>query len=1050
MPAATGERPHFKTVQEVPLDYAPIKITQYESTRTGMRVAVVDQKGPKVNGYFALATEIHDDSGAPHTLEHLCFMGSKAYHYKGFLDKLATRQYSTTNAWTATDQTAYTLETAGWEAFANMLPVYLDHLIVPTLNDAGCYTEVHHVDGDGHDAGVVYSEMQGVQNKPEELMDLALKRAMYPEGNGFRYETGGMMEQLRTLTADRIRQFHKEMYQPKNMRLVITGEVDHDELLQVLDDFEGTILSDVPSLDAPFDRPWINTGHVDPIKEKIVQKVLFPEEDESMGEVFIGYLGPKYDDHKSNDATAVLLSYLCGSSISVLENTLVEKEQLCSAVYWQTEFRPEAQITFSLSAVETDKLDSVERRFIELMRETAAKPLDMDYMHDSIKRLRRQIISKCENAGEFFSTTVIEDHLFGRRSGEDLLDMQTLKGFDDLLEWTDSQWRDFLKKWFVDANHISILGVPSVELSKKITREEKARVKAQQERLGEAGLKKLAEKLKQAQDENNVPIPDSLLEQYPIPGADSIHFISTTSARGGSARREKSTEDAIQKIIDTDDNGSPLFFHFEHIPSNFVRAKVTMCTGSVPVDLKPLLSLYLSNFFATPVQRDGKHLEFEDVVLELEKETVSYNIGREYPNGELVAMSFNTEPERYEVMISWLRTMFFDAVHDPARLYASLTKILADIPDEKRSGDAMAATVLSMIQNQPASSIRAQATLSRALYLRRIRKLLKDNPETVVEKFAALCKALHRPENFRIYVAADLEKLKKPVTAWQTLIDDLDTSKPLAPLDSRRALLSEVGKNPGHTAYIVPIASIDSSFARLAAKGPDSYDHPDLPALLVAETYMDAVEGPLWRAVRGTGLAYGTGWSHSIETGLLSFKVFRSPDAHKAWAASKEQVEGLASGKIAFEKLMLEGAISEIVLNMASEQPNMAAAAEMSFINQVIRGIDKDHNHQILVKVRHVTEEQVKKVMVKYMIPAFKPESSNLVVTCSQLMAENLEKKFREEGFEPKVENLEYFQDDYGLKAPEGEEEQEEDDEEDGDDEDDDEAMDTPESDEEA
>ena len=34
------------------------------------------------------------------------------------LNKLATRAYSSTNAWTATDHTAYTLDTAGWEGFA--------------------------------------------------------------------------------------------------------------------------------------------------------------------------------------------------------------------------------------------------------------------------------------------------------------------------------------------------------------------------------------------------------------------------------------------------------------------------------------------------------------------------------------------------------------------------------------------------------------------------------------------------------------------------------------------------------------------------------------------------------------------------------------------------------------------------------------------------------------------------------------------------------------------------------------------------------------------
>ena len=261
-----------------------------------MTVVVVDQKGPKVLGFFALATEIHDDSGAPHTLEHLCFMGSKSYQYKGVLDKLATRAYSTTNAWTSTDHTAYTLDTAGWAGFAQILPVYLEHVIVPTLTDAGCYTEVHHVDGFGHDAGVVYSEMQGVQNTQGELMELRSKRLLYPEDVGFRYETGGMMEQLRILSADRIREFHREMYQPKNLCLVIIGEVDHADLLGILDNFEGTILQDIPKPDTPFKRPWVESKRVPPLQKTSVVTVDFPEEDESSGEIMISFFGPSCND----------------------------------------------------------------------------------------------------------------------------------------------------------------------------------------------------------------------------------------------------------------------------------------------------------------------------------------------------------------------------------------------------------------------------------------------------------------------------------------------------------------------------------------------------------------------------------------------------------------------------------------------------------------------------------------------------------------------------------------------------------------------------------
>jgi hypothetical protein len=65
---------HFRKIQVIKPDYAVAVITQYESSRTGLRVVAVDRQSPMMIGGFALATEIHDESGAPHTLEHLVFM----------------------------------------------------------------------------------------------------------------------------------------------------------------------------------------------------------------------------------------------------------------------------------------------------------------------------------------------------------------------------------------------------------------------------------------------------------------------------------------------------------------------------------------------------------------------------------------------------------------------------------------------------------------------------------------------------------------------------------------------------------------------------------------------------------------------------------------------------------------------------------------------------------------------------------------------------------------------------------------------------------------
>lgn len=80
------------------------------------------------------ATEAHDDDGLPHTLEHLIFLGSEKYPYKGVLDLLANRCLASgTNAWTDTDHTCYTMTTAGKDGFLELLPIYLDHVLYPSL-----------------------------------------------------------------------------------------------------------------------------------------------------------------------------------------------------------------------------------------------------------------------------------------------------------------------------------------------------------------------------------------------------------------------------------------------------------------------------------------------------------------------------------------------------------------------------------------------------------------------------------------------------------------------------------------------------------------------------------------------------------------------------------------------------------------------------------------------------------------------------------------------------------------------------------------------------
>ncbi|KAH8842611.1 hypothetical protein MCOR27_009327 [Pyricularia oryzae] len=1022
----------FRKIQSFQTDYAPATITQYESLRSGMQVIVADRKGPKINGYFTLATEIFDDSGAPHTLEHLVFMGSRSYQYKGLLDKLASRAYSGTNAWTAVDHTAYTLESAGWDGFAQILPVYLEHVIAPTITDEGCLTEVHHVDGEGNDAGVVYSEMQALENTSGELMSLRAKRLLYPENVGFRYETGGMMEALRVLTPERIREFHKVMYQPRNLALVIVGETDHENLLQILDEFEESIADVIPSLDTPFQRPWIDSAQPPPIKETVVETVEFPEEDESTGEVIMAFFGPSCTDIVQSSALNVLLTYLCGSSVSVLENVMVEKEELASSIGYWWDARPDTVIWFEPTGVATEKLAFVEQRLISLLKEVAGKPLDMKYMKECISREKRQVKYHAEASEQFYSNNIINDYLFGKRDGSTLKEMESLDEYDVLDQWTDEQWRQFLRRWFSDANHISILGKPSMELADKLKKAEEERIAKRKQELGPEGLKKLAERLEAAKQKNEVPIPESVIDKWPVPGTESIHFIESKTARSGKARALGTPSNSAQTHIDGAKSGKPLFVQFEDVPSNFVHITVHIGTAPAATKLMPLLSLFSDNFFNTPIMRDGKKIDFEDVVMELEKETISYHFsyGSRIGDYESMILQFQIEPEKYATIVRWIRTMLFDSIFDPQRIKACVAKALADIPEYKRDGKQMSTEVEMGLHSAKNSLPTSKRTLVKAVYLRRLKKLLEKDPDTVISWFEELRKTLFTFENTRVLVTADVTKLGNPVATWDTLTDAFKSheAKEMIPIVKPETMLNDEGRNPGSIgAVIVPMTTLDSSYGVSTTKGFTSYMDPRLPAFMVAVGYLEAVEGPLWNAVRGNGLAYGVSFSRELDCGLLHYKVYRSPDASKAIEASRAAVEAIATGKAPLEKNLIEGAVSGIVMGFADEQSTMAAAAQQNYMIGVIRGLDPEWSRQMMAAVRHVTHEEIRSVINDVIMPVFKPGSSNVVVTCAPLSQESIDKALETMGYKTQIQPLSHFHDNYGFEAVDGEDDDVED-----------------------
>uniref|UniRef100_A0A182JL08 Uncharacterized protein n=1 Tax=Anopheles atroparvus TaxID=41427 RepID=A0A182JL08_ANOAO len=404
-----------------------IPVHKYRSDRTGLTVIVGEVEGPVVNGYFTLATEARDDDGLPHTLEHLIFLGSEKYPYKGILDLVANRCLASgTNAWTDRDHTCYTMTTAGSEGFLALLPVYLDHILYPTLTDSGFITEVHHITGEGEDAGVVYCEMQGRENTGESRVNLEMVRAMYPNC-GYSAETGGILSNLRiSTTNEKVRAYHASFYRPDNLYVIITGQIKPDDIFKAIEPIEEKIISKgkLP----PFSKPWETP--VEPLAESKNIKIHYPADEEDCGLVNVAWRGPMAtSEYDILTSCSVILRYLTDTSASPVQREFIENHDPdASRVSYSIVENSVSLLYISFENVPLGKEDNIFPKLAAVLATIAqgSEKLDMQRMRNVIERYRLEALSSLEsNPHDDIAFHVIGDVLYGFDESELKVTMNT-------------------------------------------------------------------------------------------------------------------------------------------------------------------------------------------------------------------------------------------------------------------------------------------------------------------------------------------------------------------------------------------------------------------------------------------------------------------------------------------------------------------------------------------------------------------------------------------------------------------------------------------------
>ena len=354
-------------------------------------------------------------------------------------------------------------------------------------------------------------------------------RELYPEGVGYRYETGGLMDDIRKLDIHKIRNYHRDNYRPDNLCLIVSGTIDRSKLLQVFNEIDGHIASKGPLPSRA--RPWTTMPQVPRRIENVTKRIQFPSEDDA-GEVYMVWLGPRIDDHQACHALNILNAYLTDSSVSLLTKACVDSESAFASDIGYEVFQHEDTVsTLEISNVDIEDLDDVEDEVMELLIDHAEEGIDMRRMASVIE----QTILLCHDQNEYrphesILHECINDHMFGRLDGSDLASYVNQVSFLRALSaWTSDEWVAFLKKYYIDGARITVIAEPSAEMVKTLVAENDQRILSNQKKNGADGLARLGQIFNDAKTANDVDIPPNVFDFFQPPDASKIPAVSIST-----------------------------------------------------------------------------------------------------------------------------------------------------------------------------------------------------------------------------------------------------------------------------------------------------------------------------------------------------------------------------------------------------------------------------------------------------------------------------------------------------------------------------------------
>ncbi len=283
----------------------------------GLKVVTIPLSNPNIISYYIIVrsgsrNEVEPGrSGFAHFFEHMMFKGTPTVPRPVYDDYL-TRLGAGTNGYTTDDYTCYFVVFAGRNNLKEVVKTEADRFINLTYDEKTIKTE----------APVIEGEYNTAVSDPDEKIFEVLRDTAF-EKHSYKHTTIGYLKDIQDMPNqyDYSLLYKKRFYAPDNCILLVAGDFDRGQLLDLVKKYYGPWKRSDYALQTPTEPPQAKAKRI---------PIAWPSK--TLPRLTLAYHGPAYSDEKIDKAALDLLAMMAFAPSSALYQRLVIEEQKCTAL----------------------------------------------------------------------------------------------------------------------------------------------------------------------------------------------------------------------------------------------------------------------------------------------------------------------------------------------------------------------------------------------------------------------------------------------------------------------------------------------------------------------------------------------------------------------------------------------------------------------------------------------------------------------------------------------------------------------------------------------